>query len=357
MDLIQLVPHLPPPDEGVGHYALALSAQLRERLGIAARFVVGDPAWPGAVEQPGGGSAVKVPARRAEALPALLGGSAVLLHYAGYGYQPRGCPAWLVEGLLQWQQSGDGGGDGGRRLITIFHEVYASGPPWRSSFWTSPRQRRLAADLARRSESIVTSLDLYSRMLRPWAGGRAVTVLPVFSTVGEPAAVPPFAERAPRLAVFGGAGVRGRAYRRFLPALTAACAALGIEEVVDVGSQIGSRIAQPLESVGGIPVRRLGVLPPEEVSSLLLGSRAGFVAYPPAFLPKSTIFAAYCAHGVLPVCAWHRGAGRETEPGLFWDPASPLPENPGAIAEAARSWYMDHSLPRQAATWRELLAA
>jgi hypothetical protein len=347
MELIQIVPHLPPPDEGVGNYALALSGQLRDRLGIEARFVVGDPAWPGSPEL-GGGTAVRIPVRRAEALPALLGESAVLLHYAGYGYQSRGCPAWLVDGLLLWQRS-----DAGRRLVTIFHEVYAGGPPWRSSFWTSPLQRRLAAALARCSESMVTSLDLYGRMLRPWAGGREITVLPVFSTVGEPAVVPPFAERARRMIVFGGAGVRGHAYGRFRPALAAACAALGVEEIMDIGSPIGP----PVESLEGIPVRRLGVLPPQEVSSLLLGACAGFVAYPPAFLPKSTIFAAYCAHGLLPVCAWYGNAAGETEPGLFWDPASPVPESPGAVAEAARSWYMDHSLPRQTATWRELLAA
>jgi len=344
MHLIQIVPCLPPPDEGVGHYALALAGQLRDRLGIATRFVVGDPAWPGSPEPDG--AAVKVAARRAAALaelldqPELRNQSTVLLHYAGYGYQRRGCPAWLVEGLSLWQK-GAGGGSG-RRLITIFHEVYAGGPPWRSSFWTSPRQRRLAATLAGRSESMVTSLDLYRRMLLPWAGGREIKVLPVFSTVGEPAAVPPFAERAPRMAVFGGAGVRGRAYGRHRPALAAACATLGIEEILDIGPPV----AAPVESVGGLPVRRLGVLPAAAVSALLLGARAGFVAYPPAFLPKSTIFAAYCAHGVLPVCAWQGRAEL---------PASPAAAGPAAAA--ARAWYLEHSLPRQAAVWRELLAA
>ncbi len=70
------------------------------------------------------------------------------------------------------------------------------------------------------------------------------------------------------------------------------------------------------ETVGGIPVRRHGVLPAAEVSRLLLGSLAGFVAYPAYFLPKSTIFAAYCAHGVLPVQAWRRRSldGRDRPP-------------------------------------------
>ena len=66
----------------------------------------------------------------------------------------------------------------------------------------------------------------------------------------------------------------------------------------------------PLEengaAVDGVPVRRLGVLPAAEVGELLGSSLAGFVAYPAYFLPKSTIFAAYCAHGMLPVQAWGR---------------------------------------------------
>lgn len=343
MSLIQIVPRLPPPDEGVGNYALALAAVLRDRLGIETRFVVGDPAWPGSPQL--GGAAAKVAARRAEDLAKLLDQplldqQTVVLHYAGYGYQKRGCPAWLVEGLRLWQRNG------GRRLITIFHEVYAGGPPWRSSFWTSPLQRRLAALLAGRSATMVTSLDLYRRLLLPWAGGREINreirVLPVFSTVGEPAAVPPYAARAPRMAVFGGSGVRARAYGGHRRALASACRALGIEEILDIGPPV----AEPLDSVGGIPVRRLGVLPAAEVSARLLDARAGFAAYPPAFLPKSTIHAAYCAHGVLPVCAWQGEID--------------LPESSAAAAASAaeaHAWYAEHSLPRQAAVWQELLTA
>jgi hypothetical protein len=329
--VLHIVPHLPPPCEGVGAYAAALAGA----LGGEARFLVGDPDWSG-----GNNGARAVPARTAADLLAAIGKSeTVLLHYANYGYQRRGCPAWLVAGLARWHRPG-------RRLVTLFHEVWASGPPWRSSFWLLPAQRRLAARLARRSEALATTLEVYAGMLRPWADGREIAVLPVFSTVGEPAAVPAFAERARRLVVFGGAGVRSRAYGRFLPALAQAARALAAEEIWDVGPAI------PVPtSVDGIPIRPLGVLPAGEVSGILLGAAAGFLAYPPAFLPKSTIFAAYCAHGLLPVCTWdrHPAAGVPYWPGEGGD----LP----AIAAAARAWYADHSLTRQAERFRELLAA
>lgn len=314
MRVFQVVPHLPPPFEGVGTYASALAGALEQR-GIESRFVTGE-------------------ARTTEALlKGLQGSETVLLHYANYGYQSRGCPFWLVEGLERWRSPG-------RRLVTFFHEVWASGPPWRSSFWLLPIQKRLATRVARLSGALATSLERYGEMLRGEA--EVIEVMPVFSTVGEPAAVPPLAERARRIVVFGGAGVRRRAWGRFLPHLEGAVRSLEAEEVWDVGPPV----AVPA-TAGGVPVRAPGILPPAEVSRLLLGSAAGFLAYPPDFLPKSTIFAAYCAHGVTPVCAWN---GAPSGP-LWWSGAG----DPQTVASAARDWYAGHSLARQAVRFHHML--
>ena len=311
MTVYQIVPHLPPPFEGIGTYASALAGALAER-GVGTRFVTGERRTPEAL------------------LEGLQGSTTVLLHYANYGYQSRGCPLWLAEGLDRWHTPG-------RRLVTFFHEVWASGPPWRSSFWLLPVQKRLAARVARLSAALATSLERYQEML-----GGGAEVMPVFSTVGEPAVVPPLAERARRIVVFGGAGVRRRAWGRFLPDLERAVRSLGAEEICDVGPPV-----EVPATAGGVPVRRLGVLPPEGVSALLLGSAAGFLAYPPDFLPKSTIFAAYCAHGVAPVCAWD---GAPSGP-LWWSGSG----DPQAVASAARDWYAGHSLARQAERFQSLL--
>ena len=86
--VVHVVPHLPPPHEGVGSFAMTLAEALRSRHGIESRFAA-------AAELP------RDPAALAGALAVLTGEgeAAVLLHYANYGYQPRGCPAWLVDGL------------------------------------------------------------------------------------------------------------------------------------------------------------------------------------------------------------------------------------------------------------------
>jgi hypothetical protein len=326
--VIQIVPRLPPPAEGVGSFAQSLAEVLRSQHGISSRFLAG-------LQPDAEGLARRLEEEGME--------RPVLLHYAGYGYHPRGCPGWLVDGLRAHQLRGG-------RLITVFHEVYASGPPWRSAFWLSPAQRRLAAELARLSSGMVTSLDLYRRLLRRLVPEREAAVLPVFSAVGEPAPVPPLAERARRLVVFGGPGARSRIYGELAPGLNAACRALAIEEIWDVGP--GRTDTGAL----AVPWRTLGEVAADELSSILLGSFAGFTSYSAAFLGKSTAFAAYCAHGLLPVCApGGEPPGDLTAP--FW-PAGRAPGQPDetqAVADRARAWYAGHGLARHAAAYRDLL--
>jgi hypothetical protein len=348
MDLVHVVPALPPPEEGVGTYALALARALARQQGIASGFVVGDPAWPGRGEAEGF-PVTRLPARGAAELVSGLiraGTATVLLHYVNYGYQRRGCPYWLVEGLTRWRRERPR-----HRLVTVFHEVYATGLPWQSSFWLQPVQRRLARALLRRSHGAVTSLDLYVERLGGETAMGGIVVSPVFSTVGEPQTLPSLADRAPRLVVFGGRGVRQRTWTGRLAELEAACRALGIEEICDVGPAVDLPA-----TVAGIPVRQRGILPVVEVSALMAGSRAGFLAYPPDFLAKSTVFAAYSAHGLVPVVAWSPPlpAREAAMGGLYWRPGAT--EEPEKIASAARTWYEGHSLSRQTETFRRLVS-
>jgi hypothetical protein len=105
-------------------------------------------------------------------------------------------------------------------------------------------------------------------------------------------------------------------------------------------------------------VVRRGVLPAAEVGALLLSARAGYLAYPAYFLPKSTIFAAYAAHGVLPVRSWprHERLPGELRPGVhFWEQRALSCGEPSAIAAAARAWYVPHRLEAQVRAFAEVL--
>ena len=187
--VLQIVPELPPRLGGVGGYALALARALRDHAGMETHFLVTDPAWRPAETGETGVTGERLPARSVRALRGALTaagreGLPVLLHYANYAYQRRGCPFWLVR-TLEIRPS--------HRLVTFFHEVHAGGPPWRSSFWLAPLQRHLAARLARRSDRCATSLPLYRGLLEALAPGTDAVVLPVLSPLGEPAEVAPLA--------------------------------------------------------------------------------------------------------------------------------------------------------------------
>ncbi|HVT58071.1 MAG TPA: glycosyltransferase family 1 protein [Thermoanaerobaculia bacterium] len=352
MNLVQIVPQLAPVPDGVGGYATALAQGLAREC-LASRFLVAASSEPAAADGGlPGTAALSARQHSAHALARLLaesGAELALVHYVNYGYHPRGCPSWLVDGVARWRAAARG-----RRLVTMFHEVYASGPPWRSSFWLSPVQRRLAARLLHASDGAATSLGLYARMLDRWRPRQAVVVAPVFSAVGEPAELPAPEERRPRrLVVFGGAGNRRRAYGELRQLLAAACQALEVAEIVDLGPAID----EVPESLAGLPVRALGSRPEGEVSAILRRAYAGFLAYPTPFLPKSTVFAAYCAHGLVPVCAWpHRVRQPALERPPCWDAgAEAAPADPAALAARARTWYAGHDLARQAAAFRALL--
>ena len=121
---------------------------------------------------------------------------AVVLHFSGYGYQKRGVPLWLVERLRFWARRART-----CRLLPFFHELYASGRPWQSSFWLSPLQKHIARSILNLSSLAITPTDLYRKRLSRFRKDSAIkiTTMPVFSNVGEPSCVAPHGHVAPLL--------------------------------------------------------------------------------------------------------------------------------------------------------------
>lgn len=173
-----IVPLFAPVIDGVGDYALNLARRLREQHGFDSRFVVCDPLWRGAdrvedfpVVGPTGFDAL--------ALSHALGDTPnILLHYVGYGFHRRGIPVWLTRALQNVRQS---------RLVTIFHEIWSSGPPWRSVFYLAPLQRRLVSKILTLSADAFTSTAWTGSLLNQMRPG-AVTVLPVSANIDTTAA-------------------------------------------------------------------------------------------------------------------------------------------------------------------------
>jgi hypothetical protein len=349
--LIQVVARCTAEPDGVTNYALALAGALRAYRGANSVFLSGTPLVDGRPVADGW-KTVCVPKRKAQMLADTVQGlsaetnaRAVVLHFSGYGYQKRGVPLWLVKGLQIWTRRA-------RRvpLLTIFHELYATGRPWQSAFWLSPLQKHLARSILTLSSAAITPTDLYSERLSKWGDGDAtkITAMPVFSNVGEPGRGSAPSARISAAVVFGLAGVEDRLFGIYRSEIERIISALGIEKIFDVGPRFSS---MP-RTLAGAPVISKGVLPQDAVSDLLQRARFGLVAYPLDYIGKSGVFAAYAAHGVVPiVLSDKQGAFDGLQPGRHFLDGLRLGNGAEDLASIQRklfTWYTSHSLKVQA---------
>ena len=309
-----------------------IAEKLRAHTGLESSFIVGDLDAP-APNVPC--EAVKLPNRSERELSGLLRNtSKVVLHFAGYGYARRGVPFWLAASLRRWSSEVN------NRLAIVFHELYATGPVWTSAFWLSPAQRSIARTLAAAATESIGTRRVVTDQLSKWNGGLdRITLLPIVSTVGETSDPASIDSRARRLIVFGGAGMRARAYQ-CMKELQRACELLGIEEIIDIGPPLPTEVNPP----GFSRWTALGVLPPAEVSQLMSTSAAGFVSYYPECLSKSSIFAAYAAHGLVPITP----GDQESEldgviAGVHYLVPDSVSRQVQSVASAAHAWYRGHS--------------
>lgn len=218
----------------------------------------------------------------------------ILVHLSGYGYSPDGIPSRLGSALAQVKASGR------FRIAVYFHELFAVGPPWKSAFWHSGRQQKAVRAIAALCDLLITNTrhhaDWLERQLER-SSTHLLKLLPVFSTVGEAYEPEPFERRNPVMAVFGLPGTRQNAYDQ-LSKQGKMLENIGIAQFLDIGPGFDT----PSE-VKGIAVTRMGELSVADLASLLSSCKFGFVHHPSFCLAKSSIFASYCAQGVIPVVA------------------------------------------------------
>lgn len=352
LSIAQIVPALPPAINGLGDYAAILASEL-SNLGVDSRFVVaGMPPATGMCFEAGRFGVQVVREQKAEALVEALeaaGTETVLLHFVGYAYAHWGLCFWLVDGLRQWKSRSPD-----RRLITMFHELYAFGPPWRASFWTSLPQRRVACALALLSDAIVCSNTLVERSLRVWKPTARIHRLPVFSNVGELSNPAPLSEREPLAIVFGGTGFRRRLYERLRK--KGDFSQLPIKQIVDIGPPMVVPVV-----VGDIPIHPLGILPLAAISAIMTRANVGLADYPLHRIANSGILAAYHAHGLL--CVNLSSQGRlvdDVADGQHFVGATTLQNgcfDAEAIAALGHRWYRGHDRACAARAFAELMGA
>lgn len=282
----------------------------------------------------------------------------VILHYVNYGYQNRGLPFGLVRLFSNLPRSGPDS------FLTIFHELYASGPPWRSAFWLRPLQKRIARSIARLSGKCIVSSETARAQLNALAPHVRCLVHPVFSNFGEPSiSLEQIAGRNPhRWAICGGTALVEQSLRSFLQAAGRIPDPFRVRELVVLGGTDNPVIRAMTAKLGELGCQYHPKIDALEASRLLSGCSFAWIDYfhrpdvPSSIVLKSTAFAAACAHGIIPVFP-HSGSAISLDgdclPGPFFiaPNASDLP--PARAREKVGwetyRWYRKHAASKNLA--------
>jgi len=341
--ILQIVPRVPGGIDGVGDYALTLAAKLRDGYGCTTMFVTPDAS-----------SATTV--RGFEVLPvdrltaAAQEADRVILHYVNYGYQKRGVPFRLLSILRRLRQQHRGA------LLTIFHELYASGPPWRSAFWLRPLQIHLAKSVARLPDECIVSNENFVRELRRLVPDARVHLHPVPSGLEEPTlSHDQIANRDPhRWVIVGGTGLSERSVRSFVSVIREIPDSIAPRELLVLGGHENPVTRSLLVNLAIESDYRPGITAAEASEILRTCSFTWFNYFhrpdiETSVVLKSSAYASACAHGVIPVFP-HRGSPISVEgdplPGPFFvlrgEKQVPTADSRGAIAQSIYDWYQRH---------------
>lgn len=278
------------------------------------------------------------------------GRGSIVLNFSGYGYHSRGIPGWLVERMAQLRANG-------MQVGIYFHELFASGPPWRSAFWLESIQRRIAIDLGNLASYWLTNCDLSAQWLNAHCRPLPHRVLPVYSNVGELSARP--TERVDQIVVFGGTASRAQVYRRLDSGFWRWVLEEGLS-VHDIGPPISSTEYERLRESQRIHAH--GSLPAEQVSERLSRARFGLLRYEPKAAAKSGVLAAYSAHGVCPILLadeyrTHDGLEPDRHYCSGYSGLQHGRLDATAIGRAAFEWYQPHRTDTHVRAFRDLMGA
>jgi hypothetical protein len=299
--ILQIIPTPPNSADGIGDYALQLAAQLRQDFQVDTHFLVFrndirvEPIANGFAMQQ---LSIHTTDNFCAAIPSDT--RSIIVHFSAYPYFNTslkgslgiGTPFWLIEALRSVVKSQP------LKLVVMFHEL----PKlyWKQFYvfdFLNPIQCIVSRRLARMADTVLTSSTRFQSILSTWIG-KDVPKISIFSSMGEPESIVPLKARQRQLIIFG-SSARARIYNNHSPALIQSCQLLNIDEIYDIGSPLNL----PNYAHAGIEIVELGFRSPAEISELLSTSLAGCIDYSPfpGNLGKSSVFAAYCAHGLVPI--------------------------------------------------------
>lgn len=308
LSLTHIVPRLPPAVGGVGDYCVKLWDYWLEPQPHWCFLITAD-----AAESQAQWLEVKIAEFEKSttglicALEALNVQTAVL-HYSGYGYHPKGCPLWLPQALGRWKAV-----NSQRRVVVMFHELYATGSIWSSNFWVKPFAQKIIRDLISLSDLWVTSCSRYQTELvhRFAANPKQGALIPIGSNIlpNQPVNFDrPWSlatAKKLKVVIFGLARTRLWTLNVHAKLLKQLCDRNLVESITLAGNSEldakGTReMAQHRAYIGHNHLWQEAFdLTPDQISQLLVTQDLGLVCNEPDILTKSSVFAVLSAHGVL----------------------------------------------------------
>jgi hypothetical protein len=343
--LLQIVPKIPGGIDGVGDYALTIAKKLGDQFACGSVFATFETSSPKTVA----GFDI-LPLDRSLEYSAQSFDN-LLLHYVNYGFQKRGVPFRLLSILRALRKLHRG------RLVTIFHELYASGSPWQSSFWLRPLQIHLAKRVARLSDACIVSSDNFLREVTRLVPGALVELHPVPSGLGEPSlSRDQIANRNPHhWAIVGGTVLVGRSLRSLRRLFSRIPDSVTLQKLFVLGGNENPAAYSLIAELGIESIYRPRIAAYEASDILRTCSFAWFDYFhrpdvETSVILKSSAFAAACAHGVIPVFP-HRGSmvsidgDRLAGPFFVESQGCEVPDAAGRAKIAAEiyDWYQRHA--------------
>ena len=286
-NIVQISPTYPPNIGGVGNYAKLLADFLKKKS-INSKILVSDHLDNKNKKQ-------RLFGKNNKNLYLLLentNSNEIILHFSGYGYASRGLCFNLISTLEKWKQISKS-----RKLITIFHEIYAIGPIYRMSFWTSLPQKYLAKKLLKLSNiALVTSKQNYIT-LSSFDKKKKIIYSNVFSNIGELKKNKKLKLRKNIAIIFGNNYQKEILYNDILEnknQYERILKKMSIKKIIDIGPKL--EISKKIKFIN---IKRIGVKSKNYISLLLRDSKVGLVFYPVDQMTKSGIIAAYASHGLV----------------------------------------------------------
>lgn len=180
-----ILPRLPPQVDGLGDYTIQVWRYFHDKEGQVSPTLDKNEGWYFLTSDGTEDSSKHFPLASIRQLPRqwqslekeLNQTDIVLLQFSGYGFDRNGIPFYLLHCLERWLK---GGHD--RRLVTMFHELYAVGPPWKKAFWLTLPQRRLTMQLCKISAVSVTSNHDYLNKLQRDVPNGDIRLIPMGAT-------------------------------------------------------------------------------------------------------------------------------------------------------------------------------